>query len=263
MVLGEYFRVDYEENMSTGKGPLPPGLGRGFWFKPDLFWPMPDFLTDKGLGLFRSKASFLLNSVGIRKDFHMPQSGGTARNMRVVPGTALNKDPELAHLYNHPELLSFLSGVIDAGVVTYPDPLENIVITSLERKGDTHGQHLDVPSIAVVMCLEAPPIDRPEKRVEIRDADGEVWQRVIGTDDIGGMLSFVNVHGDQQVYPMAPGDAYLLRSDLIPHAVLPLSSDRVSRTILNFTYGIEGQEYLQDGSAAALFTTAMAEAADF
>ena len=251
MILSDYLRVDYAENDRSGRGPIAPGAGRGHWFDNET-WFLSEFLTDQGLSLLRTKAKFLLEQAGIRKDFAMRQSGGTPRHMRVVPGTVINQDPTIVEMYRHPDLLEFLSEIVRKQVIVYDDPLENIVITSLEKTGDTHGAHLDVPPLALVMCLEA-PYD-PDKHFDVVTPKGETWETIRGSDDGAGAVSYIDAYGDPNLISMAPGDAYIMRTDLWKHEVLPLTKPEINRTILNFTYSFEGFVGTQDGSATALFT---------
>ncbi len=247
------FRLNYQENMRDNTGPMPPGLGRGFWFEPEQFWRMYDFVRPDALESLQALAEKLLQEHGIRKDFSMEQSGGTPRNMRVVPGTVINQEPSLVNIYRDPELIDFLEDIMGPGVIPYEDPLENMVITRLEKKGDTHGLHFDVPPIALIICLEAPSLDEPDLSVNMFDADSDVWSYITGTDDPGGMLRFVNAYEDEQIHPMRPGDAYILRSDNFAHEVLPLTHAGQRRTILNLTYGLRGISNPPDGSAEKLF----------
>lgn len=253
MKASEAFRINYQENIHSNKGPFPPGYARGYGFEPDMFWMMGEFVKPAGLDFLRQKAEQWLDGASLRKDFQMAQSDYSPRNMRVVPGTVINQDASLMDLYRDQELIAFLSDTIGMEVEVYPDPLENVVMTSLEGVGDTHGRHVDVPPLALIVCLEAPETYDKDASVEVMDQDGDVWMGIRGTDTLAGKLSFTNAHGDQQVVAMDPGDAYILRSDLLPHEVLPLIQGMTKRVILNLTYGIKGIQNEPDGSVEELF----------
>jgi hypothetical protein len=167
-----------------------------------------------------------LRAEGMRKDFAMPQSGSTPRNMTVVGGATMNAQPEIMELYRNTELREQISTIVGRQIVDCSEQVENVIATVLDREGDTHGWHLDDYPVALIMCLRAPPPGQ------------------------GGDLEMERA-GGVECLRIEPRDAYLLRSDRIRHRVAPIMGG-TSRVILNFTYGFEGAHVHPNGSAYLL-----------
>ena len=187
----------------------------------------------------------------VRRDLMMPNFGdnlppdveATPRHMVTISGLELNRIRCLRELYKDPDLLRTLSVIVGwpglhneeygFGVEPCRDELENMVVTRLEKAGDTHGFHLDVPQIAFVICLEAPK----------SGGGGEVEYMGCSIRGYRAKLDFA----------LEPGDAYILNAADALHRVKPLHADAGPRTILNFTYVRPGTVKTANGSANLLF----------
>jgi hypothetical protein len=163
---------------------------------------------------------------GMRKDFLMPQSGWTPRKMNVVGGCVMNQQSDFMALYQSQALRESLSEIVGERIDDCPDPVENLIATRLESAGDTHGWHTDDYPIAFILCLEAP-------------GEGQ-----------GGAVELKRGTG-VECFHLSAGDAYILRSDKIVHRVEPVTKG-ARRTILNFTYSLEGLCVVPNGSAELL-----------
>lgn len=196
----------------------------------------------------RSLRRFLFNHCAgflSRKDFLMASSDDTPRHMSVVGGIVMNKIPLIGALYDDPRLLAILNDVMrhsiefdqddgENAVIPYDDPLENIVVTCLEKDGDTHGQHIDVPAVTFVICLENV------------------------TEECGGHMEYTRFFRSfvaSESLHLKAGDAYVFNSNRHPHCVTPIGGGG-KRTILNFTYDFQHRMTppMQDGSAELLFS---------
>ncbi len=184
------------------------------------------FLPEISLQALREVA-FDLFEEGMRKDFLMPQSNHTPRNMTVVGGAVMNRQDDIMGFYRDPELRRLLSNFTGADVVDCPEVVENVILTSLHEVGDTHGWHLDDYPFALIICLEAPE------------------------EGAGGDLEMEVGQSEIDFLRLEAGDAYLLRSDQIRHRVAPLSRNS-RRVIMNFTYSCHGHSIIPNGSAYSL-----------
>ena len=164
-----------------------------------------------------------LDDEGARKDFLMPQSNNSPRNMTVRGGGIMSNSHAIMSFYQNSEMLLRISEITEEKVVECPEQIENVITTKLSKVGDQHGLHIDDYPIAFVICLEAPELGH------------------------GGELQLLNENLINTIH-LNPGDAYLMRSDQIPHRVTPLKI-RSNRTILNFTYSFENLAITPNGSA--------------
>jgi hypothetical protein len=194
-------------------------------FKSTGFVVLPNALHESDRGRLLDKANAMC-SVGIRKDFAMPQSR-TPRHITSVSGVVTAEDVELMSSYNSKRLRRSIEKLVGASLTDCDNVIERVIITRLERAGDTHGWHLDDYAITMVMVLNAPEI--------------------VG----GGYLEYAGDTGTKQV-GLRPGDVYLMRADRLRHRVAPLRRSGLCRTILNFTFGLEGVVVRPNGSAEML-----------
>jgi hypothetical protein len=162
----------------------------------------------------------------MRKEFLMPQSQYTPRNMFVIGGAVMNAQPEVMQIYHDAQFQSRLSQICGHKVVPCPELVENVIATVLEHEGDTHGWHIDDYPIALIFCLASP-------------------------GPAGGGAVEIERPWGTEAFQINPGDAYLLRADLLRHRVAPIARG-TTRAILNFTYSFEGIDVKPNGSAYAL-----------
>ncbi len=167
-----------------------------------------------------------LSQRGMRKDFSMPQTNLSPRNMTVIGGAVMNAEPDVMRLYRSPSLRADLSEIVGNRISDCPELIENVIATVLSQPGDTHGWHYDDYPIALIMCLEAPG------------------------SDAGGMVELDRESHIESVQ-LHPGDAYLMRTDKVRHRVAPIVK-QTKRMILNFTYSFNGLDVTPNGSAPLL-----------
>lgn len=168
-----------------------------------------------------------LTSQAARKDFLMPQSGMTPRHMTVFGGALMNRENDITVLYHSAELIGWCQSVTGWPVSACPDESENIIITILDKPGDTHGWHFDDYPFAFIIVVDTPPPD-DGGYLEIRDSAGAITREVL-----------------------RPKDVYLMRTDNVAHRVAPLVR-ATRRVICNLTYSSMGWSVAPNGSADLL-----------
>ncbi len=183
-----------------------------------------------------------------RRDLLMPTSNNTPRNMSVINGHFLDSVDPIRSLYEDPRLIAAIEVPAKAsvedlgmwngepyewdGVTCFEDILEKMVATRLEKPGDTHGLHLDVPALSLIICLESPP----------EGTGGDVECYAQGPRGYPYLKRF----------RLEPGDGYLMRTDCIEHRVVPIAANH-PRSILNLTYDFKGRKIEPNNSAELLF----------
>ena len=196
------------------------------------YLPLPGLLDPQGLADLRAEVDILLVEAR-RRDFDMECMGGTPRHMTTLGGREISElAPRITEIYRSSELIDRLGRLTGLHLELADDPVERHVLNRLHRAGDTHGLHTDDYPLALVMFLETPTC-----------AEG------------CGHLEFFDVcqAGHSSVLSHDAGDAYLLRADRMPHRVRPIH-DGCVRTVLNFAYGIEGEQVIKSESASILYS---------
>ncbi|NOV29743.1 hypothetical protein [Methylomonas sp. ZR1] len=184
-------------------------------------------LSKEDLIFFKRKIPEIM-SYALRKDFLMPQTSYTPRKMTVVNGSVTNNQAWLTTKYGNKELIKTLTRISGSKVRECDNLIENIIITRLHKKNDTHGWHYDDYPFALILCIESPRIKQ------------------------GGFVEYINKGKTKRIY-LKEGDGYFMRTDLVHHRVTPLKDDCV-RTIINFTYAIANTLVVPNGSADLLLT---------
>lgn len=195
-------------------------------FARDGFVKLPGCFRGVALSSLAQTVHILLER-GVRKDFLMEQSGYTPRRMTVVGGHEMNLCSPIMSLYRSEAILSWCRSVSDAEVCECPSTLENVIITSLTDREDTHGWHLDDYPFAFIIVVCA-----PEKGA-------------------GALLHYRTCAGEVRCEDLLTGDAYLMRTDTVQHSVSPLLRPS-NRIIINFTYSVTGFDVSVNGSADLL-----------
>lgn len=196
------------------------------------YLPLPGLLPSAALDALRVEADKLWSRAK-RRDFDMECMGGTPRHMTTLGGLEIVETaPVVGALYRDPVLMAALGRVVGLELQVAADPVERHVLNVLHQSGDTHGLHTDDYPLALVMFIESPSC-----------AEG------------CGHLEFFNAckAGESSLKSHAPGDAYLLRSDLFPHRVQPIH-DGCVRTVLNFAYGATTLSVTESPSASILYS---------
>ncbi|WP_342150364.1 hypothetical protein [Methylorubrum sp. SB2] len=200
---------------------------------------LPAFLSGGALAQFRLEMS-KLEKVAMRRGFDMP-GYDTPRRLSVLGGSLIRKNSsELAGLYYHHAIRSFVERVAGRRIYSCRHPEEFMVANFLQTTGDTHGWHLDDPPLALVIFAEAPApggggeaemivnwhdlCRRKDRSVDTGIADLVAWSR-------DNDLVEQRYHG--------VGDAYLLRADLNLHRVAPLTARGEKRWVVNLAFQTE------------------------
>ncbi len=196
-------------------------------FKNKGFVKIKSLITNEGLDYLDNKMVNLLPEMK-RRDFLMSQTGNTLRKMQVLSGHVMNNQKDILSIYKNQELKSTLSKITEKEICDCPELIENICITRLSKKGDTHGKHTDDYPIALIMAIKMP------KKMD------------------GGLVNVQLENGKSESIFLEKGDAYIMRTDKLLHSVTPLKTDS-ERIILNFTYSFNGMEIKPNGTAYKLF----------
>ena len=195
------------------------------------YLPLPGLLDQRSLADLRSEVDILLVEAR-RRDFDMECMGGTPRHMTTLGGIEISRlAPRITETYRSGELTGRLGHLTGLELKLADDPVERHVLNRLHRAGDTHGLHTDDYPLALVMFLESPTCEEGCGHLEFFD---------------------VCQAGHSSVLSHRAGDAYLLRADRMPHRVRPIH-DGCVRTVLNFAYGIQGEQVVKSESASILY----------
>ena len=196
------------------------------------YLPLPGLLFPSALETLRAEAARLWKRAK-RRDFEMECMGGTPRHMTTLGGVEIVEiAPIVGALYCDPRLMKALSALVGLDLQIAKDPVERHVLNVLHQSGDTHGLHTDDYPVALVMFLESP-----------------------SCQEGCGHLEFFSAckAGESSLKSHAPGDAYLLRADQLPHRVQPIH-DGCVRTVLNFAYGAASIPVTETPSASILYS---------
>ena len=205
-------------------------------FAQDLAIHLPHFLSERGLELVLADVE-KLKAHSKRKDFQMEESGGSWRHLRTVRSETIRRySILLPDLFDNEQLLEFVSGVAGEKLVRYADP-ENLVLLTLERKGDMHGSHCDDFTHVLNIGLEMPPL-----------RSGGILEYVPRSKDasqLGG--------SDSRQMILRPGDAYVMSADAMVHHVTKLTRGDCRRTIASFSYATPDKADAPSYSSKTLF----------
>lgn len=189
---------------------------------------LPKLLIPDDQDKVRNEAIALLERDGRRRDFDMAQTENTPRHMRNVGGVEIIRDcPLFCNLYDDPVLRNFISGIIGEPALTCPYEMERMIITSLQKQGDTHGWHWDDYSIALVWILQAPSIDCGGL---VQCIPHTRWNRA--EPNILKHMVTSPIHS----HYFNSGEAYLMQTRETLHRVYPIVKEGHERIILNFAF---------------------------
>lgn len=166
-----------------------------------------------------------------RRDLTPEQTGDSPRHMSNVRRDDIAKySPSIDAVYRAPAMLEMLSKVIGQGAHICPYEPEQYLITSLERKGDTQGWHIDDYGIALIWVVNAPESVEDGGFLQICHSSGR---------DLPLRISDVLLDNPIHTYRCMKDDVYLLQTDVSMHRVLPMRNDSAKRTILNMTWATD------------------------
>lgn len=176
----------------------------------------------------RKEVDRLKESHSLRRELNIKTTGNTPRRMNNVDYDMIStKSPLLMDIYADSKLKQLLAQIAGEEVHICPYEFERMVITSLQKKGDSHGWHWDDYSFAMIWVLRAPD---KEKGGVVQCVPNTRWNR----DDPAIISQFVAQAIDTYYFP--EGSVYLMRANTTLHRVYPLTDPTVERTILNNTY---------------------------
>jgi len=183
----------------------------------------PDIIKD-----VREEVDRLTASHSVRRDLYIKTTGNTPRRMNNVDyDTIATESSLLMDIYSNPDLIRLLAQISGDDVHPCPYDFEKMVITSLQKKGDSHGWHWDDYSFAMIWILRAP---EKEKGGVVQCVPNTRWDR----NNPAIISQFVAQQIDTYYFP--EGSVYLMRSNTTLHRVYPLADSTATRTILNNTY---------------------------
>lgn len=199
---------------------------------------LPRLLSYQDHELLLAEAKSLLEEHGQRRDFAMTLTDSTPRHMHNVDGRDILRDSALLRgLYDDTALRSLVAGVIGEPALVCPYERERIVITYLDREGDTHGWHWDDYSIALVWVVQAPPIDCGGV---VQCVPNTRWNR--SSPDILAHLVANPIHS----YYFSSGEAYIMQTRHTLHRVHPLVQPNRARLIINFAFATQADSDVGD-----------------
>lgn len=196
-------------------------------FSENNFVYIENVLKDDALLYLQNKIN-MLKSSSTRKEFLMPETEYSPRKMNIINGNVMNKQTDIFSLYSNDKLLNTLSEITSNKVSLCEEKIENIIVSHLNKKADTHGWHLDDFPFAFILGIDMP------------------------NEKDGGAIEFEIPNSENKKVFLKSGDAYILRTDIVNHRVTPLLKENVERIILNFTYSIDGHKISPNGSAYKL-----------
>lgn len=133
----------------------------------------------------------------------------------------------LMEIYSDQNLINLIKNIAGEDIHLCPYDPEKMVITSLQKKGDSHGWHWDDYSFAMIWVLRAPD---KEKGGVVQCVPNTRWNR----DKPEIISQFIAQSIDAYYFPER--SVYLMRSNTTLHRVYPIIDSTAERIILNNTY---------------------------
>jgi hypothetical protein len=197
---------------------------------------LPGLLDVDALAFFGRLADRLGRSA-TRRSFVMP-GVETPRRMSTIGGRRIaEEEPLLATLYSHDEVVSLVRSVVGTEVHRCQHDHEFMVANFMTEHGDSHGWHVDDPAYALVVVLDAPPLERGGCLEFIAH-----WQIICkawgepSDRDVGRLVARAREQGHIEVRHHARGDGYLLTASTSLHRVTPIVGPAARRAVLNMAY---------------------------
>jgi L-lysine 4-chlorinase len=223
-------------------------------FHRDGFVKVRDIVPDTIRDVIHADVLDLLEKNAERRDLLLATTGRTPRFMSVVRSELIAGPSSFINtVYVSAPLLAALARIAGEELFACPLADEKFLITSQDRKGDTHGWHWGDFSFALIWIIDAPPL---ENGGMLQCVPHTVWNK-----------SAPRIHQylcDNPIatYGFVPGDLYLLRTDTTLHRTVPLTED-ARRVILNMTWasakdlrsGLDGNDRWWEDSAVEAAST--------
>ena len=205
-------------------------------FLDNDFVPLPAFVAPQALEWLRGWFN-LMEASARPRDFTMEEYD-SPRLMSVLGGYQIAANfPDVSALYYHHELRRFVESVTGGDVHDCPDAHEFMVANIQSGIGQTHGWHLDDPTYALVIVVDAPAPgtgghveyipEWPRRRAAFIDG---------GITGIHEQVGLCVTAGHVRAYQPHCGDAYFLRAESALHRVAELGEGSGKRRILNIAF---------------------------
>ncbi len=193
-----------------------------------------------------------LSKKSIEKNFVMP-GYSTPRKLSILGGKFIQAySPLLTNLYKNEQLKRVISKIIGKQIYSIDHQEECMVINFIEKKGGTHGWHLDDPQYALVMIIQSPEsseggyleiIPHWKQYAESKNLDP--------IKDTNQLVSLANNDGLIRKINHNAGECYLLNAGDCLHRVAPVNCNTF-RTVVNFAFDYR-QSITFNGTADLLY----------
>ena len=204
-------------------------------FKNQGYVTLPNFYNEDFFSILQGEST-RMEAKRIERNFTMP-GYNTPRHLSVIGGKLIFKNSLIfPMLYLNFEIRSMLSSIIGSELYSVNHEEEFMVINYLERKGGTHGWHVDDPRYALVIILQAP--ERSEGGYLEVIPDWKEYCASRGYDPITDTnMAVKEAYANNQVKKIFhnTGDCYLLNAGNCLHRVAPISGE-TRRIILNMAF---------------------------
>lgn len=188
---------------------------------------LPNLLNGDLLAQLKEECSSLLNIHGVERNFLMAQTSNTPRRMLNVKRNDIKMHGQIIpKMYESPAIRRLFELIIQDSLITCPYAPEEYIINGLFKSADTHGWHWDDYKYGVVFAIET-----PERGCGglVQCVPNTTWERnKTGVED--AMCS-----GPCYTFRLAPGDAYILKTDTGMHRVSPIESG-THRVVVNMVW---------------------------
>lgn len=217
-------------------------------FKQDGYLTLRNFLSKKVFDLL-SEETFKLHELSAKRDFVMA-GYETPRILSVAGGKMILRNTVfIPSLYVHHQLQMVLSSLVQNKIYTVKHQEECIVANYLDGRGQTHGWHLDDPTYALIIVLDAPDagsggcVEYVSKWKELcTHLAIDPYKQI----ELG--LNFAKRHDLIKSVHLEVGDCYILNARENLHRVTPISDNSSRRRVINMAF--DHREYFTFGNTA-------------
>lgn len=212
------------------------------------FVALPNFFSAKSLAILVAEEQ-RIEKFAVTRQFNMSEYD-TPRNLKILGAKAiLRESPSFCLVYVHYDVVRTVESIVQGPIYPSRQPDGFIGMNYLVWSSATQGWHLDDGAFAFCVILEAPPRGQGGQLESIRH-----WSKskvLSGHHTIGciesGVKDAENSGRVNREY-LAPGTAYILRSDKCLHRVSPLDAEGVRR--VSFAVAYEATPNPQYGNTA-------------
>ena len=216
-------------------------------FKQEGYLTLRGFLS-KDVFSIVSEEALKLHELSAKRDFVMigyetPRMLSVAGGKKILRNTVF-----IPSLYVHHQLRMVLSSLAQDKLYTVNHQEECIVANFLEGRGQTHGWHLDDPTYALIIVLDAPAAGSGGCVEYVSKWKGLCAHLAIDPfSQIELGLDFAKRHDLIRSVRLEVGDCYILNAGENLHRVTPIS-DNSSRRAINMAF--DHREHFTFGNTA-------------